>query len=65
MSEEIPKGTYRVRRESAWLCRKGFGYELRQKFRILEGPYKGRQVLLCQELDDSETLEIREDAPPI
>jgi hypothetical protein len=65
MSEEIPLGTYRVKRESAWVSRRGFDYVLNQKFRILEGPFKGRRLMVTQELDDSDTLELKADAPPI
>lgn len=62
VSETIPAGDYRVKRLSAWLCRKGFDYILNQKFKILEGPYKGREIVLMQELDDSDHLELKVDA---
>lgn len=64
VSDTIPAGSYRVKRLSAWLCRKGFDYILNQKFRILEGPYKGRELVLTQELDDGEHLELKTDANP-
>lgn len=60
--ETIPKGTYRVKRLSAGISRKGFDYVITQKFRILEGEYAGREVLILQELDDSDILELKEDA---
>lgn len=61
-AETIPKGTYRVRRISAGISRKGFDYIITQKFRITEGEYAGREILTTQELDDSDILELREDA---
>lgn len=60
--DTIPKGIYRVKRLSAWLSRAGFDYVINQKFKILEGPYAGREVLITQELDDSDQLELKEDA---
>ncbi len=60
--DSIPAGDYRVKRLSAWLCRKGFDYVLNQKFRIIEGPHKGREMVLTQELDDSDRLELKEEA---
>lgn len=60
--EAIPKGQYRVKRLSAWLSRKGFDYVINQKFRILEGAYAGRELVVLQELDDSDQLELKEDA---
>jgi hypothetical protein len=62
-ADTIPAGTYRVKRLSAWLSRKGFEYVLSQKFRILEGPHAGRELVVTQELDDSDTLELKTDAP--
>lgn len=60
--DTIPRGHYRVKRLSAWLSKKGFDYVINQKFRILEGDYAGREVLIVQELDDSDALELKEDA---
>jgi hypothetical protein len=60
--DTIPKGTYRVKRLSAWLSRVGFDYVINQKFKILEGSFTGREIMVTQELDDSDQLELKEDA---
>jgi hypothetical protein len=60
--DTIPKGHYRVKRLSAWISRKGFDYVVSQKFRILEGEFAGRELVVLQELDDSDQLELKEDA---
>lgn len=62
--DTIPKGQYRVKRLSAWISRKGFDYVVSQKFRILEGEFAGRELVILQELDDSDHLELKEDAAP-
>lgn len=64
LNDDVPTGDYKVKRLSAWLSRKGFDYILNQKFRILEGPYKGRELLVTQELDDSDNLQLKSDANP-
>lgn len=61
-ADTIPAGNYRVKRLSAWLSRVGFDYVLNQKFKILEGPHAGRELMVTQELDDSDTLELKADA---
>lgn len=64
MSDIIPKGTYKVKRESAWIGRKGFDYVVKQKFSITEGPFKGRRLVLSYSLEDVDVMELNEDAPP-
>lgn len=62
--DTIPAGTYKVKRESAWIVRKGFDYVVKQKYRVTDGPFKGRAIVASYTLEDSDVMELSQDASP-
>ncbi len=62
--DTIPRGTYPVKRESLWVTRRGFDYVVNQKYRITEGPFKGRAMVLSYVVEENNVMELGTDAEP-